>query len=156
MGRWSYARLRGHNGSHIFIITAYMVCKTSISTTGPTTAFRQQYSILRANGNPTPNPRHQFLHDLELLIHQHLQMGDRILLLGGFNTDLNNTTESRSIHHMLQRLQLQDVLSHHHHQSPPPPTRRNDHRIDSIYACTTLTPPHHQMRHGPFQFLRGF
>ena len=46
MGRWSYARLRGHNGNHIFIITAYMVCKTSISTTGPTTAFRQQANIL--------------------------------------------------------------------------------------------------------------
>ena len=51
LGRWSFVRLRGHDGIHVLIVTAYMVCKSSITSTGPTTAFRQQYSLLRASGS---------------------------------------------------------------------------------------------------------
>ena len=116
-----------------------MVCKTSISSTGPTTAFRQQYSILRAQGITNPNPRQQFIDDLSSFLEHYQSLGDRILLLGDFNTDLDSPSDSRSLRNMLHQLQLSDLLTHHHPSLEPTSTRLRGHRIDSIFGCPTIT-----------------
>ena len=139
LGRWSSIRIRGNQGVHVLIVTAYMVCKTSISSTGPTTAFRQQYSILRAQGIQNPNPRQQFINDLSSFLEHHQSLGDRLLLLGNFNTDLDNPSDSRSLRSMFQQLQLTDLLIHHHPSLAPASTRLRGRRIDSIFGCPQIT-----------------
>ncbi len=145
LGRWSFLRLRGHNGIHVLVVTAYLVCKTSINSTGPTTAFRQQYTILRSQGVTHPNPRQQFLTDLGAFLKQHQDMGDRIILLGDFNTDLDNPNDAQQLQHMTSSLHLIDV-ARHHQALPPPATRHRGHRIDTIFASTELAHP--QLRCG--------
>ena len=140
LGRWNHVRIRGNQGVFVSIITAYMVCKSSISTTGPTTAFRQQYSILRARGITNPNPRQQFITDFQEFIQEQRDAGDRIILLGDFNTDLDNPQDSRLLKAMLSELHLTDIMGHHHPNLPPANTRQNGNRIDAIFACSTITP----------------
>ena len=94
LGRWNYIRLRAAHNSHLLIVTAYCVCSSSINTTGPTTAFRQQYTILRSQGHHAPNPRTQFISDLRSFLIPYHEMGDHILLLGDFNTDIQQSRQS--------------------------------------------------------------
>ena len=115
-----------------------MVCKSSITSTGPTTAFRQQYSLLWASGVLHPDPRRQFLTDLQEFLVTHQTLGDRILLLGDFNTDLDHPQESRQLQDLLSLLHLTDVMTHCHPDLPPPATRQRGRRIDTIYACSAL------------------
>ena len=96
-----------------------MVCKSSITSTGPTTAFRQQYSLLWASGVLHPDPRRQFLTDLQEFLVTHQTLGDRILLLGDFNTDLDHPQESRQLQDLLSLLHLTDVMTHCHPDLPP-------------------------------------
>ena len=139
LGRWNHVRIKGNQGIHVSIITAYRVCKTSISTTGPTTAFRQQYSILRARGIIQPNPRMQFLTDLQAFIQQLQDKGDRIMLLGDFNTDMDHPLESQALRNMLTELHLTDIMTFHHPTLTPVSTRHPGRRIDAIFTCPALT-----------------
>lgn len=66
MGRWCGHKLQMSNDQHLFIITAYRVCKGSVASvnSSTTSSCRQQYMIMRENGILSPNPRQQFITDL--------------------------------------------------------------------------------------------
>ena len=66
MGRWAWQRMRGKGDKVIMTITAYRVCQTSLA--GPNTAHSQQWQMLTKQGKTEPNPRQQFLTDLECFI----------------------------------------------------------------------------------------
>ena len=51
LDRWSIAHLNTSTSTPVTIICAYQVCDTKISQVGPKTAFSQQWSILREQGN---------------------------------------------------------------------------------------------------------
>jgi hypothetical protein len=50
LGRWSHVRLNGKNGRRVTIVTAHQVCNQSVSTAGATTAYMQQWNLLRRAG----------------------------------------------------------------------------------------------------------
>jgi hypothetical protein len=64
LGRWSFMQLYGKDGHSLVVITAYRVCNANIGTTGASTAFHQQWNLLRTAGKLKPNPRKQFITDL--------------------------------------------------------------------------------------------
>ena len=57
LGRWSFVQLYGKDGKSLVMITAYRVCNGNISTSGSSTAFHQQWHLLRLAGHLKPNPR---------------------------------------------------------------------------------------------------
>ena len=86
----------------------------------------------------SPTPIH--VNTLQEFIQQQQDAGDRIILLGDFNTDLDNPQDSRLLNDMLLELHLTDIMGHHHPHLPPINTRQNGNRIDAIFACSTITP----------------
>ena len=54
LGRWTYATLQGKANAKVTIVTAYQVCDDNISTTGPNTAYRQQWVASTEERHKTP------------------------------------------------------------------------------------------------------
>ena len=42
MGQWSYVQIKGKTDTRILVITVYQVCKSTVNTSGDSTAFIQQ------------------------------------------------------------------------------------------------------------------
>ena len=57
MGRWCGTKLRMKGDRHLYIITAYRVCKQHSASVGPETAYRQQELLLALEGFSKPDPR---------------------------------------------------------------------------------------------------
>jgi len=70
MGRWSTINLKGQNHRHLAIITAYRVVQTSITQCGPNTAYAQQWHHAKRNNHTNPQPRNDFLIDLQKYVQQ--------------------------------------------------------------------------------------
>jgi hypothetical protein len=68
MGQFAWATMRGKQDKGILSIVAYRVCQDHNSRAGAITAYQQQYTALRAQGQQRPNPKQQILTDLEKLI----------------------------------------------------------------------------------------
>lgn len=56
LGRWSTATYQGSQGYQLTILIGYSVCRTSIKNPGPTTTYKQQWSIQRTLGDEKPDP----------------------------------------------------------------------------------------------------
>jgi hypothetical protein len=85
LGRWSYVVMRGQGGIIIVLITAYRVCKQTVSSAGPTTSTAQQFRVLSehfraADRVDDPIPRHQFIVDLQGWIEHMVEKGYQIIL----------------------------------------------------------------------------
>jgi len=89
MGRWSGFCIQRPNTTDLMIITAYRVCKQTARAAGSSTAYLQQYRILRNSGDPKPNPRRQTLTDLGKLIQQYHQTDATVLLMIDANEDIH-------------------------------------------------------------------
>jgi hypothetical protein len=76
LGRWSYAKISSKR-QNLVIITAYRPCKTS----GPSTSWMQQWSLLRESGTRSPDPIKTFYQDLDLEIQKWTKQGHEILLM---------------------------------------------------------------------------
>ena len=94
MGRWSWQTFRGQDNIKICFITAYRVCQQSITTAGEFTSFRQQWLDLRQRGHENPNPRQQFLRDLQVVILDFTLQGYDICL----GTDANEELDDPKFH----------------------------------------------------------
>ena len=58
LGRWmECVRTHGKSRKVVLIVTAYQVCKASISIIGSKTAFAQQLHLLRQRGDNKPEPQ---------------------------------------------------------------------------------------------------
>ena len=56
LGRWSVIHLTLPNDNILTIVCCYQVCEQHIETIGPKTAYSQQWSILRQQGQLNPHP----------------------------------------------------------------------------------------------------
>ena len=81
------------DGKSLVMITAYRVCSGHISTSGASTAFHQQWHLLRLAGYLKPNPRKVFISDLTATIKTWQSAGVKVILGGDFNECLGNTQD---------------------------------------------------------------
>jgi hypothetical protein len=93
LGRWSFIKMYGKEGKSLVVITACRACNANIGTTGASTAFHQQWNLLRKAGNLKPNPRKQFITDLTAEIKKWQSEGADIILGGDFNERLGDTQD---------------------------------------------------------------
>jgi hypothetical protein len=93
LGQWPFIKMYGKEGNSLVIITGYRVCDASVSTTGASTPFHQQWHLLRMTGDKNPNPRKQFITDLTVEIRKWQNEGADIILGGDFNERLGETQD---------------------------------------------------------------
>jgi hypothetical protein len=74
LGRWSYVTLQGKQSSKVTIITAYRVSQKTPSSSGPKSAYMQQYRAIQAEFlwhnkvGAIPDPNRQLILDLQAWI----------------------------------------------------------------------------------------
>lgn len=133
MGRWSGIHIRGKHNNILSIITGYRTCSGS-KLTAPLvgSTFHREYEYLRtAKGHEQPNPRLQFLKDIEQSIQNLQDSGHMILLMFDANGVITSDTK---LCEMVERLNLHDL-----HQNDPAPSTyigSNNRRIDYMFGCT--------------------
>ena len=90
LGRWSVLHLNLPGSKILSIICCYQCCKHTIQSAGPKAAFCQQWSILHDSGIAHPNPRRQFIKDLDQLLSKLTSSGHSIVLAGEFNETIGD------------------------------------------------------------------
>lgn len=138
LGRWSVTHLTMSNNRTLSIICCYRVCNQSISTTGPKTAFQQQWSLLRQHGQLQPNPRRQFIHDLDRLLSHLKHKGHSIILGGDFNSTLGE--DATGLDSIILKHQLVDTIALLHGSYSCSTFARGTKCIDYIFISSDLAP----------------
>ena len=118
----------------ITIISAYRVSKSNL-TTGPDTAYNQQYRSLCRQGHKNPKPKIQFHTDLITTINHHKCDSEIILML-----DANSSLTEKHMSKLLNQTQLYDVMGNKHPQPTPNTYIRGTTKIDFILATAPLLP----------------
>jgi hypothetical protein len=136
LGRWSFIRVKGKNNSRVLIVTIYQVCKTSINAAGDSTAFSQQWHLLKADGDENPNPRSAFSSDLSLFLAAY--PNDAIILAGDINSWLRNPADDLNFSNLVTRYNLKDALIRKHGPDSEIPTRKSGCRIDYIFVSEVI------------------
>lgn len=132
LGRWSGIHIRGRHSNTLSIITGYRSCSGSKFTAPLGSTFHREYEHLRLNNAQKvhPNPRLQFLKDIEETIQTLTDKGHMILFMLDANGVLDKDFHFRA---MVERLQLYDM----HSTDPAPSTYigSSDRRIDYMFGC---------------------
>ena len=130
LGRWSGFTLLGKDNNKLTIITAYRVCHGSPSSASLGSSFLREYEYLRTQQNSKPNPRRQFLTDLQALVLQLQNAGHATIVMLDANSTLTSDTHFSDF---IALCGLNDL----HSDDPAPSTYIGsaDRRIDFILGC---------------------
>lgn len=150
LGRWSYIILKGKGTTKVAIITAYNVCITTGSSSGETTAYKQQCRLLapllRENNLPAaPHPHRQFILDLQPWIESLIQEDHEIILTMDANEPYNPDI-SVPVHPLTYRPGIPTLDKHH------------DGKLSTLVATCGLKDPlalQHSTRPFPASYFRG-
>ena len=138
LGRWSVMHLNQSDSSVLSIICCYQVCKDTIKTSGPKTAFSQQWSLLQDSGVLNPNPRRQFIKDLDKLLKTLTNSGNSIVLAGDFNESIGDNHEG--LDRLLVKYNLVDTVTYCHGSHDNVPTySRGSKRIANLATSIAQT-----------------
>jgi hypothetical protein len=139
-GRFCWYCLQGRRDEGVIVITAYRVCQRKHTNTGPHTAHRQQYILMRLDGETDPDPRQRLLTDLELLIWTHRENGYRPILLMDANGDYHAPLNpDMSLATFIHNTHLQDPFYEKFNMTPRTYLHGTK-RIDYILVNPVLAP----------------
>ena len=137
LGRWAEATLLGKDKRQLTVICAYQVVKNSIGKAGPSTAYAQQWHLLRIRGIAEPDPNKQFLADLGKRIDNLKEAGSEIILMLDANDSLQSA--SSKFTRWVREKELVDLhLLRHGNDEEPPTYARGSKRIDYILATSKI------------------
>ena len=137
LGRWSEATITGKAGRAITFISGYRVCKTTEDDMGPTTAYKQQWTMLRLKGDEQPNPRKRFLQDLQARVKQLQLQKTAVFLMLDANESMDDLGDLAT---WVRELDLIDVHTDRHGVEAIPETyNRGTQRIDYMFASPCLS-----------------
>jgi hypothetical protein len=138
LGRWTECEIQGKNEKRVTFITAYNVCSDNIATCGPTTAFAQQYHLLKLeHPGRVPDPRQVFWDDLKYRIAYLQRSGHEVVVMMDANDTLQNPQSKLTS--WVQSLNLTDIHMHYHGTEDEPATySRGSTRIDYMFATSTI------------------
>jgi hypothetical protein len=132
LGRWSFVKISSNKHS-IIIVSAYRPCVSQ----GPTTAWMQQWTLLRESGRIKPDPIKKFYEDLEkFLSHWKSQHCEIILMM-----DANETIGDKpgGLATILGKIGLIDIIHNHHQIDDSTNTyARGTKRIDYIFGTSKV------------------
>ena len=138
LGRWSVIHLTLPNDTILTIVCCYQVCEQHIDNIGPKTAYSQQWSILRQQGQRNPHPRRQFYIDLERMLSRFHEKGHQLILAGDFNATLGD--DSTGLDRILHKFNLIDPILHQHGPYQCSTYARGNKCIDYILISRSLLP----------------
>ena len=138
MGRWTVTNLTLPQGRILSVICCSQVCNQNIKTVGPKTAFSQQWTLLREQGNIRPNPRKSFIQDLDKLISSLTANNNSIILAGDFNTMVSD--DITGLQRIITKFSLADCVQHLHGNYTCSTYSRGSKCLDYIFASRTILP----------------
>lgn len=139
MGRWCGIKLRLKGARHLYLITAYRVCKQSSAHIGPETTYRQQELMLALEGFGNPDPRRQFILDLIKCVKQWQSPVDDALITMDANEQIGDS--QYGLTQLMRECRLIDIFHHHHGTYPEFETfDLGSKRIDYIIGSASLLP----------------
>jgi hypothetical protein len=116
-GRWSGITLVGQKGWYITLITTYRVCQQKGGV--GCTIYHQHQLNFEEEGSRMTNLHKQFCSDIVSTIQNLHQNGNIVILMGGFNEDLN--IRGNQVNTMLRDCGLDNVYTHVHGLNAPLP-----------------------------------
>lgn len=138
LGRWTSMLIKGKQGFLTRLVCAYRPCKSS----GPETAY-MQHAIYYNKIGRTGDPRENFMQDLGDTILKWSHQGERLIVVGDFNTGDKKTSRTQQSFWIpwLKKTSLIDAhCSHIHSDSLPPSTHeRGKVQIDFMFVSPGLT-----------------
>jgi hypothetical protein len=153
LGRWSNTLLAGKGNKKVMSINGYIVCQSSPSSAGVTTAYKQQYNILRDRLTGKIDPRKQGIMDMQTWIAFLIASGIEIILYLDANEDITNkigkwcepspyepqkhsvsSDHDGSLATLVTTLGLIDVLKSQHDGIIPPTYIRGKRRLDYVFV----------------------
>ena len=95
LGRWSGLHIRGRHNNTLSLITGYRSCSGSKFTAPLGSTYHREYEYFRTqNAHMNPNPRLQFIKDVETTIQNLQEQGNMIILMldanGALHKDIYN------------------------------------------------------------------
>jgi hypothetical protein len=139
LGWWSFIRLYGKNNSSLVVVTAYRVVNAHIGRTGSSTAFHQEWHLLRLGGILHPNPRKAFITDLTTEINKWKSEGAHIILGGDFNENMGDTMDGLA--QLASTCKLTDAHGLFHDVTDKPATYvRGRKHLDYVLASDGVLP----------------
>jgi endonuclease/exonuclease/phosphatase family metal-dependent hydrolase len=137
LGRWASATLTGSDGNSITIYSVYNVVDTKLLDAGPSTVFSQQYRLLRLAGVTYPNPRKQFIEDLNTAISHSVANQESVVIVGDFNESLGKNPNVMAS--VCSAHDLFDVHAHFHGANADIPTyARGTTRLDYCVVSSNM------------------
>jgi hypothetical protein len=137
-GRWSGIVIRAH-WFNIAIITAYRVTQRTIEQAGPTTAYAQQWAVLRQQGIDRPEPRQQFITDIKRLLKNQKREGNKIILMMDANESMGS--EKNGVSSITSDCDLIDIHTARHSEAATTATyARGTRKIDFVLITPELLP----------------
>jgi endonuclease/exonuclease/phosphatase family metal-dependent hydrolase len=115
------------------------VINAHIGRTGSSTAFHQEWHLLRLGGNLQPNPRKAFITDMTIEINKWKSEGAHIILGGDFNENMGDTMDGLA--QLASTCKLTDAHGLFHDVADEPATYvRGRKRLDYVLASDGVLP----------------
>lgn len=157
LGRWSYIILGGKGTKRIVSVQWYRVCKSSETNAGETTAWKQQFNILRKCMEGQVDPRRQATLDMQVWIMYLLGLGYEVILYLDGNEDITekigkwielpqyekgkhavNKDHDGSIATLMATCGLVDIFAAQHSGKLPNTYTRGTKRLDYVLVTPRL------------------
>jgi len=141
LGRWSFIELQGKDDQHYIVLLGYRVGDNQTVDLGSNNTYNQQFRILHQQGEPSPDPRTQFLDDLIHQIQVWQEQHKAVLIC----IDANDNPQQESTNgdtRIFQETDLCDLHSvKHPHQHRPQHTTKVLNRSTSAQVAPNLLMP---------------
>mmetsp|Transcript_16534 Transcript_16534/g.23565 ORF Transcript_16534/g.23565 Transcript_16534/m.23565 type:complete len:716 (+) Transcript_16534:576-2723(+) len=153
LARWSYILLAGKKEKRVLSVNGYRVCTSSESTAGETTAWKQQFNILRERMSGKIDPRRQNILDMQAWLMSYISQGVEVILYLDGNEDITNligkwcevpvyiqgqhviTPEhDGSLATLVTTCGLVDVIKEQHQTNIPSTYARGTKRLDYVFV----------------------
>ena len=123
----------GKEGRKLSVITGFRVCSGTTKDLKLGSSFHREHAFLRQQGDPSPNPRKNFIVDLSVLIRDLQDKEHAILLMLDANSKLDSDRRFRDFATSRDLIDL-------HADRPAPSTyiASTDRRIDFMLGCARL------------------
>jgi len=141
LGRWSWIVLIVSKSSKLGIVTVYRPCKTTVTSSGPTTYYMRLYrQHLRDGCDLKVDPRAELVFSLQTFIQS---LRDHLMIVYMDANDTENHRDTTSIFDMLEENGLAsayNVVSNQYAETLPATYNRGSSCIDHVYVSTQLLP----------------
>jgi hypothetical protein len=142
LGRWASATFTGRDGRLFTLYSLYNCVDARISDVGPSTAYSQQWQLLRLAGLKNPKPRLQCVQDLSRDIRQRQRNDEGIMIVGDLNETLGK--DPTLMASVCAKYSLYDVVDNIHGSDADIPTYiRGTRRLDYCLLSANLQPDLH-------------